>query len=82
MAVFLDRACGKCPWDNPTPTFVDVDPGLSYYAFVERLADPASWDDDAPTQGCAVNPRRYCPDDVATRAQMAVFLARAFQLPY
>ena len=85
MAVFLCRACGKCPYttiERPTPTFADVGTSLSYYGFVERLADPASWNNDPPTAGCAPSPRRYCPLDIATRAQMAVFLARAFHLPY
>ena len=82
VAVYLCRATGKCPWNNPTPTFADVGSGLPYYGFVERLADPASWNNDPPTRGCAPSPPRYCPNDTATRAQMAVFLARGFQLPY
>jgi hypothetical protein len=85
MAVFLCRAAGKCPYtvgERPTPTFADVGTGLSYYGFVERLAEAASWNGDPPTQGCATNPLRFCPDQVATRSQMAVFLARAFELPY
>jgi hypothetical protein len=80
VAVYLCRARGKCPWDNPTPTFSDVPPTLSYYGFVERLADADSWNGDPPTQGCA--PGLFCPNDNATRAQMAVFLARAFEIPY
>ena len=32
------------------------------------------------TAGCATEPLRYCPDDYTTRAQMASFLAQAFDL--
>jgi hypothetical protein len=80
MAVFIDRAKGKCALNNPVATFADVPTSVSYYGFVERLADPASWT-TPPTGGCANNPPRFCPNDVVTRAQMAVFLARAYDLP-
>lgn len=33
------------------------------------------------TEGCSADGPRYCPDDGVTRAQMASFLARAFELP-
>ena len=42
--------------------------------FVERLAGLEV------TAGCAVDPLRFCPDDPVTRAQMASFLVRAFDL--
>ena len=29
------------------------------------------------TAGCAANPLRYCPENIVTRAQMAIFLGRA-----
>ena len=32
------------------------------------------------TVGCSAEPARYCPDDPVTRAQMASFLERAFNL--
>jgi hypothetical protein len=32
--------------------------------------------------GLRGHPLRFCPDQVAVRAQMAVFLARAFQISY
>ena len=35
---------------------------------------------DGVTVGCPNEPLRYCPDDHMTRAQMASFLARAFDL--
>jgi len=80
IAVFLDRAKGKCVLNSPTPTFADVPVSAYYYGYVERLADTASWaaPTEPPTQGCNTNPLRFCPNDNATRAQMAVFLARAW----
>jgi hypothetical protein len=80
IAVFLDRAKGKCVLNSPTPTFADVPVSAYYYGYVERLADAASWaaPTEPPTQGCNTNPLRFCPNDNATRAQMAVFLARAW----
>lgn len=82
LAVYLCRARGKCPWNNPTPTFADVAPSSPCYGFIERLADPTSWNNDPPTRGCAIDPVRFCPDDAATRATMAVALVRAFGIPY
>ena len=41
---------------------------------MERLADLGI------TQGCSVEPARYCPTDPVTRQQMASFLVRAFRL--
>jgi len=51
--------------------FVDVP--FTYWAagWVERLYDSGI------TNGCALNPPRYCPDQSVTRAQMAVLLGRA-----
>jgi CSLREA domain-containing protein len=51
-------------------TFADVP--LNYWAlnFIERLYGAGI------TGGCAVNPLRYCPEGMVTRAQMAVFLER------
>ena len=54
--------------------FVDVEDGVWWLPYVERMADLGI------TRGCAVNPARYCPDEPVTRAQMASFLQRAFGL--
>jgi hypothetical protein len=53
------------PW-----SFSDVPDSHWAWNFVERLYNAAI------TGGCGVNPRRYCPDVIATRAQMAIFLER------
>jgi len=53
---------------EPVPTFADVP--LDFWAFewIETVYAAGV------TAGCAVDPLRYCPNDVASRAQMAVFL--------
>jgi hypothetical protein len=83
MAAFLIRAFGE--FDPPTPPtqrFADVSPPDCtqrcspnvFYNFIDRMAVLNI------TQGCASNPLRYCPADSVTRAQMAAFLVRAFNL--
>jgi S-layer family protein len=83
MAAFLIRALGE--FDPPTPLtqrFADVSPPDCtppcspnvFYNFIDRMAVLNI------TQGCASNPLRYCPADTVTRAQMAAFLVRAFNL--
>jgi len=75
MAVFMCRAAGIAPYNNPTPTFTDVLPGTSQYAYVEALCRAGV------TSGCSTSPPRYCPLSSITRGQMAVFLCRAFGIP-
>ena len=56
--------------------FDDVDAESWWAPFVERMFEVEI------TRGCSsVAGPRYCPDDSVTRAQMAVFLTRAFELP-
>ena len=79
MAVFLCRATQQAPLIPGSPTFADVPSSASFYGYVERLADAASWGGTAVTSGCAVGPPRlYCPYSPVTRGQMAVFLMRAY----
>ncbi len=54
--------------------FEDVDAGLWWAPFVERLYALGV------TLGCSTTPARFCPDGNVTRAQMATFLERAFEL--
>ena len=53
------------PW-----IFSDVTDIYWAWNFVERLYAAGI------TGGCGVSPRRYCPEGIVTRAQMAVFLER------
>ena len=68
MAVFLARAftLGR---DRGRP-FRDVEPGAWYAAAVEEISAASV------SRGCG-DGSRFCPDRVVTRAEMAVFLARA-----
>ena len=76
MAVFIDRAKGHA---NPPPpastTFFDVPPTYWAYAFIEQFATLGI------TTGCGTDDqgrRLYCPDRNVTRAEMAVFIIRAY----
>ena len=81
MAVFLLRARHGAAYQPPEATgmFDDVPvTGPAAHPFrnwIEQLAR------EGITAGCSASPARYCPDTPVTRGQMAVFLARAFNLP-
>jgi hypothetical protein len=70
MATFLARALDLPPTD--TDYFTD-DETNKHEANINRLREADI------TFGCA--PELYCPDGLVTRAQMASFLVRAFDLP-
>jgi cytochrome c peroxidase len=72
MAVFLVAASGRAPIASPTGLFGDVPPGAPAAGFIERLAA------DGLTAGCGGG--NFCPDAFVTRRQMAVLIARAFNL--
>jgi len=78
MAVFLLRAKHGAGYTPPAPVvqmFADVPLSHPFAAWIYRLAA------ENITGGCATNPSRYCPDNAVTRAEMAVLLVRAFNLP-
>jgi fibronectin type 3 domain-containing protein len=74
MAVFLLRAKYGANLLPPPATgvFLDVNPGDFAANFIEQLAA------EGITGGCGGG--NYCPNDSITRAQMAVFLVRAFNI--
>ena len=75
MGVWLVRTLGSTSAESGSRIrFSDVDPGEWWAPYVERLADLGI------SAGCATGPLRYCPDSVVTRAQMATFLTRAFEI--
>lgn len=75
MAVWLGRSLtGSEPTNTGASRFADVDAGDWTAPHIERFAELGV------TLGCAAEPLRYCPDDAVTRAQMAAFLVRAFEL--
>ena len=75
MAVWLVRVLdGSDPAAVDASRFVDVDAEQWWVSFVERLYLLEV------TVGCATEPARFCPDRDVTRAEMATFLKRAFDL--
>ena len=74
MAVWTVRILdGADPEPVVATRFSDVDAGHPRAAFIERLAELGV------TTGCG-DGTNFCPDRSATRAQMAAFLSRAFNL--
>ena len=75
-AVWLVRILdGEDPTETVSGRFTDVDDAEWWAAHVERLAELGV------TLGCSLSPARFCPYGRVTRAQMASFLERAFELP-
>jgi hypothetical protein len=77
MAVFLLRAKHGAGYVPPMPsqqTFADVPLTHPMARFIAQLAA------EGITGGCASGPARFCPDQIVTRAQMAVFLVRTLGL--
>jgi hypothetical protein len=75
MAVFLLKAIHGASYSPPpaTGTFADVPADHWAAAWIEQLAA------EGITSGCGNG--NYCPESPVTRAQMAVFLIKAFNLP-
>jgi hypothetical protein len=72
MAVFLERGMKGPTFTPPEATgaiFLDIPAGHWAGGWIEQLAA------DGVTGGCGNG--NYCPDQIVTRAQMAVFLLRA-----
>lgn len=76
MAVFLLKSkygSGYTPSAATGTVFTDVPANYWAAAWIEQLAA------EGITGGCGIGV--YCPDSPVTRAQMAVFLVRTFNLP-
>ena len=75
MAVFLLRGKYGSGYNPPAPSGVFSDVPTDYWAaaWIEQLAA------EGITAGCGAG--KYCPDNPLTRAEMAVFLVRTFNLP-
>jgi virginiamycin B lyase len=76
MAVFLLRAKNGAGYSPPAATgamFTDVPASQPLARWIEQLAR------EGITGGCGQT--TYCPDAAVTRAAMAVFLVRTFNLP-
>ena len=78
MAIFLLRAKYTSSYtsDPATGTLFDDIPATFWAgAWVEQLYK------EGITSGCSTSPMLYCPNRSITRAEMAIFLVRAFSLP-
>ncbi len=75
MAIFLLKAKHGSSYSPSAATGVFTDVPVGYWAdkWIERLAV------EGVTSGCGNG--NYCPEDSVTRAQMGVFLVKAFGLP-
>jgi len=75
MAIFLLKAKHGTSYSPPNAAGVFTDVPVGYWAdkWIEQLAA------EGITGGCGSG--NYCPDADVTRAQMAVFLVKAFNLP-
>ena len=78
IAVLLLRVMSMAGFVPPAATglFADVPLGHPFAPWVEEF----SW--RGITDGCLSFTNIYCPDDATTRAQVAVFLVRAFGLGF
>ncbi len=70
MAVFIIKARRAVKYNKSVPSFNDVPSYHWAYSYIEALNRLGI------TSGCGGG--RYCPDGLVTRAQMAVFLSKAF----
>jgi ELWxxDGT repeat protein len=71
MAVFVLTARGTAPPPATGTRFDDVPPGYWAGPWIEELAR------EGVVGGCSANPPLYCPDNLLTRAEMAVLLTLA-----
>ncbi len=75
MAVWLVRILDEAePPAATASSFADVGVDKWYLPHLERLAELEV------TRGCLVDPLQFCPDRSVSRAEMATFLTRAFDL--
>lgn len=72
MAAFLVRARNLEPLDDPVAPFIDDDRSV-FEADIEVLFQ------HGVTNGCAAI--KFCPTESVTRAEVAAFLVRAFDIP-
>ena len=75
LAVWMVRVLdGQDPRPVTRSRFDDVDPASFHGRFIERMADLGI------TRGCG-DGSGFCPDRAVSRAEMAAFLSRAYNLP-
>ena len=77
MAVFLVRVLHGQDYIPPAPTGLFEDVPATHWAapWIEQLYR------DGITTGCSTSPLRFCPKGSTTRAEIAAFLVRTFDVP-
>ena len=76
-AAFIIRSIlGESFTYNQTPVFSDVPSTHPQFAYIQKMKELNY------TNGCALAPARYCPEDPVLREQMAVFLTKARFVSY
>ncbi len=78
MAVFVLRATHLPGWTPPPASGVFYDVPVPGKEWMEPWI--IEFYNEGITTGCGVAPLRYCPENNTTRAEMAVFIDRAFHL--
>jgi hypothetical protein len=79
MAVFVLRAKHGSSYAPPAASHYFSDVPVTGKEWMEPWID--QFYREGVTTGCGVSPLRYCPEQSVTRAEMAVFIVRAFSLP-
>ncbi len=78
MAVFILRAIHIHGWAPPVTSGLFADMPVTGKEWMESWVD--EFYNEGITSGCGVSPLIYCPTNNVTRAEMAVFIDRAFHL--
>ncbi len=78
MAIFILRALHGGSYTPPVTSGIFADMPVTGLEWMESWVD--EFYNEGITTGCATSPLRYCPTNNVTRAEMAVFIDRAFSL--
>jgi uncharacterized repeat protein (TIGR02543 family) len=79
MAVFLLRALNGTSYVPPASTGIFSDVPVAGKEWMQPWIE--QFYRDGFTTGCAQSPLRYCPEQSTTRAEMAVFIDRVYNIP-
>jgi hypothetical protein len=78
MSVFVLRSTHGPTYQPPAATGIFVDLPVAGKEWMQPWVE--QYYHEGITTGCAANPLRYCPENSVTRAEMAVFVSRAYSI--
>ncbi len=78
MAVFVLRAIHAPGWAPPTSSGIFADVPVGGKEWMQPWIE--EYYTEGITTGCGLSPLVYCPENHTTRAEMAVFIGRAYHL--